>query len=265
MRGIIIAAGMGNRCRPHTEETPKCLLEVGQTTLLDNVLDHFATLGVRKIAMVVGHSKEKIIQKFASRDLDITFYHNTNYQNDNILHSLMNAKEFLQDDVIISYSDIWLEQKPIEQLLNTSGDIVLAVDNDWKRSYVGRTDHPISEAEKVLYDQNHQAYAFGKHLDAEHTSKQVGEFIGLFKMSARFCKVFIKAFDELNAHLNKDAQFQFSVSWEKAYLTDFFNELVQQGNLIQCSLHPGDWQEIDTAQDYQMLLQKHLKREAYVV
>lgn len=265
MRGIIIAAGMGNRCRPHTQDTPKCLLEVGNTTLLDNVLGHFTELGIEKVAIVVGHSKQKIIDKLSKSSLDISFYHNNNYQNDNILHSLMNAKEFLQDDVVISYSDIWLEAAPLKELLATPGEIVLAVDNDWEKGYVGRTEHPVSEAEKVLYDENKQCFAFGKHLEQKHDKHQVGEFIGLFKMSAAFCKHFIATFNHLNSTLQKDSKFQFSVSWEKAYLTDFFNELVSKGHQLQCSLHKGGWQEMDTAQDYQLLLEKQMKREAYVI
>ncbi len=268
MRAIIIAAGMGNRCQPHTQDTPKCLLEVGETTLLDNVLYHFKQFGIQQIGVVVGHCSEKIIQKLESiefNDFEVTFFHNDNYQNNNILHSLMYAKSFLQDDMIVSYSDIWLERAPIERLLSTSGDCVLAVDSDWQQAYIGRTLHPVSEAEKVLYDTNQVVAQLGKHLPENHKDLNVGEFIGLFKLSAKFCQTFTNIFESLNNQLEPHSDFQFSVSWEKAYITDFFNELVDRGYSLQCSLHAGDWQEIDTQEDYQNLLKTKAHRKAHAV
>ncbi|MBR1547764.1 MAG: NTP transferase domain-containing protein, partial [Prevotella sp.] len=39
MIGVILAAGMAKRLRPLTDHCPKCLLKVGQRTLLERTVD----------------------------------------------------------------------------------------------------------------------------------------------------------------------------------------------------------------------------------
>ncbi len=46
MKGFLLAAGLGTRLRPLTDNTPKCMLPVGGTTLLDLWLDAFHKAGV---------------------------------------------------------------------------------------------------------------------------------------------------------------------------------------------------------------------------
>ena len=45
MRAIVLAAGVGWRLKPHTEDTPKCLLEFGGKTLLRRYLEACVALG----------------------------------------------------------------------------------------------------------------------------------------------------------------------------------------------------------------------------
>lgn len=249
MKAIIIAAGMGNRMGALTKDSPKCMLKAGKTTLLENVIARLKHENVTEIGIIVGHQADKI------KIPNVTYFSNPEYQTNNILHSLMHAKAFMNDDVIISYSDIWLEQTPISQLVHAKGDCVISVDKDWQNNYIDRTDHPVSEAENVIYDDNGYALALGKHLqqpklDAGH---HIGEFIGLCKISKAFCQEFIQIFDELNQTLDKTSPFQRSKTWINAYLTDFFNELIVREIAVNCSFHSNGWQEIDTLQDYQRL------------
>ncbi len=59
-RAMILAAGLGKRMRPITNETPKPLVKVAGRTLLDWSLDRFAEAGVRSVAVNTHHLGGKI-------------------------------------------------------------------------------------------------------------------------------------------------------------------------------------------------------------
>lgn len=54
MKAIVLAAGRGERLRPHTDRMPKPLLEAGGRSLIEYLLDALARSGVRDI--IVNHA-----------------------------------------------------------------------------------------------------------------------------------------------------------------------------------------------------------------
>ena len=186
MKAIIIAAGMGNRLNPLTNDQPKCMLEIRGKALLQHQIDIFRSCGIEEIAVVKGYEKEKI-------DIaGLKYYINDNYKNNNILCSLFYAEPALDDEVIFCYSDILFEKSVVERLLQSREDISLVVDIDWRGYYESRTDHPIEEAENVIFDADNYVVEIGKiipHKDAVH-----GEFIGMVKCTARGVEVIKRHF-----------------------------------------------------------------------
>ncbi len=63
MNVLILAAGVGRRLHPLTEQMPKPLLSVGQNTLLGHQLEALADAGVRTeaITLVGGHGYERLV------------------------------------------------------------------------------------------------------------------------------------------------------------------------------------------------------------
>lgn len=57
---MVMAAGLGTRMRPLTERVPKPLVEVAGRPLLDHVLDHLKTAGVRRAVINVHYLPEQI-------------------------------------------------------------------------------------------------------------------------------------------------------------------------------------------------------------
>ena len=57
---MVMAAGLGTRMRPLTERVPKPLVEVAGRPLLDHVLDHLRTAGVRRAVINVHYLPEQI-------------------------------------------------------------------------------------------------------------------------------------------------------------------------------------------------------------
>ena len=61
MEGFILAAGLGTRLRPLTDDRPKALVEVGGTTLLERTIRRLESAGINHIVINVHHFADKVI------------------------------------------------------------------------------------------------------------------------------------------------------------------------------------------------------------
>ena len=248
MHGFIIAAVPGARMGFFTGSRPKCLLPGAGRTLLENVISNFRRVGCTEITVIVGHKAEMI------RFPNVNYVLNSAYRDNNILHSLMKARDHLVGPVIVSYGDIWIEPWVLDKLLDTVGDIALAVDRDWLPYYEGRTKHPVSEAENVFFDDSGLVVNIGKHLEprlAAHLT--CGEFTGLWRMTEVGTFWFTREFSRLDDGLSPNARFQQAAQWRRAYITDIVQQLVDQGWPVNCAVIERGWAELDTEEDVQRL------------
>lgn len=242
MRGVVIAAGRGMRMGALGESAPKSLIPIDGKPLLEYALENFRGHGIDSIAVVTGHQAEAFTYP------DLRYHYNAEYLDTNILHSLMKAEEEFEDDLIITYSDIWFSPDVLGGLIAAPGDIVVSVDTDWQERYEGRTLHPWTEAEKAILTKQGAVQKIGKHLPMESNP---GEFIGLFKLSKAGAKIFRDEFHALQKKLKLTEPFQQAKEWRKSYVTDFIQWLADKGQKINASTHKGGWLEMDTPQDYE--------------
>lgn len=61
MRAMILAAGLGTRLRPLTNDRPKALVEVAGRTLLEITLLRLATFGIREVIVNVHHFADQVV------------------------------------------------------------------------------------------------------------------------------------------------------------------------------------------------------------
>ena len=244
-KALIIAAGLGSRLKKHTENLPKCMLDFGGKTLLQRQLDSYKKCGIKDISLIRGYKKEKINYK------GIKYFENKDYKDNNILNSIFYAEKAINGNIIISYSDILFDSSVVQRTLDSDHDISVTVDIDWRGYYVGRKDHPISEAENVIFNSNNEVQKIGK---INTGSEEVhGEFIGMIKLSNRGTEIFKEHFNRLKKiYWNKP--FQRAKTFQKAYLTDFIQELVDIGIKVHCVIIESGWKEIDTVEDYKKAL-----------
>ena len=62
MRAMILAAGLGTRLRPLTNDRPKALVEINGKTLLEITLRRLAAFGIRDVIVNVHHFADKVIE-----------------------------------------------------------------------------------------------------------------------------------------------------------------------------------------------------------
>jgi len=61
MKAMILAAGLGTRLRPLTNDRPKALVEIGGRTLLEMTLTRLLTFGVRQVIINVHHFADMVV------------------------------------------------------------------------------------------------------------------------------------------------------------------------------------------------------------
>ena len=245
IKALIIAAGLGSRLKKHTENLPKCMLDFGGKTLLQRQLEAYNKNNIKDISLIRGYKKEKINYK------GLRYFENKDYKNNNILNSIFYAEKIINGNIIISYSDILFDPTVVQRTMESNHDISVVVDIDWRGYYVGRKDHPISEAENVIFNSNNEVEKIGK---INTGNEEVhGEFIGMIKLSNRGAEIFKEHFHRLKKiYWNKP--FQRAKIFQKAYLTDFIQELVDIGIKVHCVIIESGWKEIDTVEDYKKAL-----------
>jgi len=242
---LIVAAGLGSRLKEHTENLPKCMIDFGGKTLLQRQLESYKKCGIKDISLIRGYKKEKIKYK------GIRYFENTDYKNNNILNSIFYAEKIINGNIIISYSDILFDPYVVERLIRSDHDISVVVDIDWRGYYIGRKDHPISEAENVIFNSNNEVEKIGK---INTGNEEVhGEFIGMIKLTNRGSEIFKEYFHRLKKKYWSQP-FQRAKIFQKAYLTDFIQELVDTGIKVHCVIIESGWKEIDTVEDYKKAL-----------
>ena len=240
MRVIILAAGMGSRLRPLTNDKPKCMIKLFNETLIERQIKIFHSCNINDITIVTGYRNEMI-------DIpDVNYVKNENYETTNMNESLFCALEPSNSHVLVTYSDIVFEQKIIQQMLEITDGIRLAVNLNWKKYYQNRKNHPLSEAENVLVE-NERILQIRKNISKSLQNQQIGEFLGIMMLSSDHIKILLQRYSYLKK--NHIGAFHNSPSLSNAYITDMLQEIINYGVNVKPVFIEGKWFEIDTPED----------------
>jgi len=74
MKAMILAAGLGTRLKPFTDDRPKALVEVGGITLLEHTIKKLVESGFDEIVVNTHHFSPMLISFIQSRDFGATIY-----------------------------------------------------------------------------------------------------------------------------------------------------------------------------------------------
>ncbi|HEY6555786.1 MAG TPA: phosphocholine cytidylyltransferase family protein [Polyangiaceae bacterium] len=245
MRAIIIGAGRGSRLGVETTDIPKTMVQVMGRPMLDWILEALTQAGFTRkdVVFVCGYAQHVVRERYP----EFTFVENTDWENNNILASLLYARQYLQSGFVSTYADIVYDGAIVQRLVNNPHDIVLGCDTAWRRRYVGRTQHPESDAEK-LRAQGERVRELSRKIPGEAAQ---GEFIGVMKLSKNGASELVSAFDRARAqHAGK--VWREGRTFEKAYLLDQLQDMLEQGSVMHREDTPGGYMEIDTLQDLSM-------------
>jgi phosphoenolpyruvate phosphomutase len=241
MQAIIIGAGRGQRLMPTTADTPKCFAEVVGQRILDWTLAAFRANGIDQICFIGGYQIDKVRTAYP----ELALRHNLDWANNNILASLFHAEDLMTGPFLCAYSDILFTPEVIRRTVANTDDMALVVDTHWQQRYAGRTEHPPDDAEKVLV-RDGRVIRVSRDID---TASAHGEYIGVAKFTAAGAA-------RLRAHYRRCREtfagkpFREARTFEKAYLIQLFQEMIEAGEAFAHVDTPGGYIEIDTQQDF---------------
>jgi len=243
VKAIIIGAGRGLRLGPLTDEVPKTMVPILGRPMLEHVLEALAAggFGAAETVFVCGYRAEVVKQARP----ELTFVHNAEWPSNNILLSLLCAREHLAGGFVSSYADIVYRPEAVAKVCASPHDITLVCDTDWRRRYRARSQHPESDAEKLRADGD-RVLQLSRHIASEAAT---GEFIGVMRLTAAGAARFLAAFDRARTRYEGAPAFREGRTFRKAYLIDLLQEMVEAGEPVHCVAMHGGYMEIDTNED----------------
>ena len=248
-RAILIAAGRGKRLGAHTDEIPKCMVQVGARPILGWVWAARAAAGVDELVVIRGYRGD-VLETFV-RDLvpNVTFVDNPAWQTNNVLLSMACARKFLDRPTYLTYSDIIFTPAVAKAAAASTAEIGLVIDREFRTIYEGRTEHPLEEGEVSDLMPDGTVARVGKR--ALPPEDAVGEYIGLARLGERGAATCANTLDQLlRQFAGRDHDpFMRAASFRNAYQTDLWQTLIDAGIRIDPILIAGQWREIDTGQD----------------
>jgi L-glutamine-phosphate cytidylyltransferase len=249
MKAIILAAGQGQRLRPLTNEIPKCMVNLFSKSLLNWQIKSFHNLGVLDISIVKGYKAKSISIP------NVNYFLNAKYEETNMVETLFCAENKLQGDVIISYGDIIYEKKILQKLIDDDADISVIIDKKWKTYWEMRFKNPLNDAESLILDDEGFIKNIGQPVKS--TEEIQGQYIGLMKFQNSGTEI-LKEFYKKAKNLSKTGSniLNSSIPFEKSYMTDLLQGLIDEGCKIKSIPINNGWLELDSMDDYNLYNKK---------
>lgn len=231
-KGVILAAGDGDRLGSLTATCPKVLLPINDKKLISYPIEALAAAGIREIAIVVGYLADKVVEALGNGSnfgVRLQYIFNPDYLGGTAI-SVYKARDWLQGDpFVLCMGDHLIKETPIKRLLNRQTfNETLCVD------YTPAQYHQLAEATKVIVDSAGCIKNIGKDLiywDALDT--------GAFLLTENF----FEALDELIPCLGINIE-----------ISDVIHFLVSRGHRFDiCNVSGYFWVDVDTEEDLNMV------------
>jgi len=232
MKAIILAAGVGSRIRPLTDNCPKTLLKVRENTILEMMISHIQNCGINEVVFVLGYLQEQIKDYVKTKfpDLNAYFVTNDKYTETNTGFSLMLAMDLIKGSTFVKFdADIVFDKEILKKLIECEYANCLCVDKSINLD---------AEEIKVTIDDQNRVLKANK---AVNPKDAVGESIGIEKIDAETAMLL---FAELKIMM-KDGQ-NHQEYYEAAY-----EKLIKKNvPFYALDISGLKWTEIDTKEDF---------------
>jgi len=237
LRGVILAAGKGERLRPLTDDRPKVLLKVANKAIIEYVLENLYPF-VDEFIIIVRYQKEKLIEFLGDEYKGKPISYIEQVEGEGTARAIYSARGFIEGEPFLAVNgDIYFERDAVKALLHAfrKADAALLV--------------------KEFEDLSH----FGKvEVEGDYV-KEIKEKPGN-----------IRGYANLGIYVFRPDVFEFiektPLSRRGEYeITDTINLMIKAGRKIAYAVYNGYWNDIGRPWDLlslnEHILRNHLKHE----
>jgi len=232
LKAVILAAGVGSRIQPLTNDCPKSLLEVAGQPILERMICNCLNCGISEFILVLGYLNDRIRDFVATTfpKIDVTYIVNKKYTETNTGYSLMLAAKAAGGTGFIKFdADVVFDTKILRRLISSPFEVALCID---------RAIQLDAEEVKVIVDDEFRVLRASKDVNPKEA---LGESIGIEKINGDTAE---KLFAELTQMMAQDHHHQayYEAAYERLMAKDFVFHAVDVTGL--------NWTEIDTHDDF---------------
>ncbi|MBI5240192.1 MAG: phosphocholine cytidylyltransferase family protein [Elusimicrobia bacterium] len=233
---VLLAAGMGKRLQPVTRDLPKCMTPLHGRPLVHWQMAAARRAGLSEFTLVGGYRADRLA------GLGAPVLVNPDYETTNMVESLWCARERLEEDVLVSYSDILCSPGLLSAAAGAAHDISVAVDMRWRAYWEQRFPDPLSDAESLSLEPDGRIRSIGQKVkDLDGIEAQ---FIGLIALSRRGARTLLDRYEAERGSADRDGR--------RMFMTDLLQGAVSDGVAVHAVPFPGGWLEVDSLSDLEL-------------
>jgi choline kinase len=226
---VILAAGIGSRLRPLTDDRPKALVSVGARTILARAVDALVGVGVSKLVVATGYREDALRRALADAPLEVVYRANPEFDRTQNSVSLALCRDALEGEAFFRLDgDVVFDASILSQLDPAPASLAAAVDR-------GRMLD--AEAMKVRVEHgSSKITAFGKGIPL---AESAGESIGIERISREAGTPLFDGLDRARR-----------AGETNLYYEDVYSRLIEAGlDAAAVDVTGSRWCEIDSPED----------------
>lgn len=224
-KALILAAGLGTRLAPITNDRPKSLVPVNGKPILIKQIENLHKNGITDITIISGYLASILEETVHKSFPDVKIIESVNYATTNNMYSAYLGKDMLEDNkFLMMNADVYFDSSVITKLLECDAENAIVTD-------IGRY---IEESMKVI-ERDGKLVEISKSVKEEDA---LGASIDVYKFSKEGGKAF---FDKCEEYIEKKKELKM---WSEVALNDILAEI----DFKACPLD-GRWLEIDNHDD----------------
>lgn len=225
MKALILAAGLGTRLAPITNDRPKSLVPVNGQPIILKQIDNLHKNGITDITIVSGYKANILDEKIHALYPEIRIIESVDYATTNNMYSAYLAHEVMENsDFLMMNADVFYDESVISALLKFDAPNAIVTD-------IGTY---IEESMKVV-EKNGRLIEISKGIAKEDA---LGTSIDVYKFSS----------DAGKAFFNKCAEYIEDKKELKMWSEVALNDILKNVEFRACPL-VGRWLEIDNHDD----------------
>lgn len=229
MNAIILAAGMGTRLRPLTDNTPKALVKVNGQAMIERQITYLKEIGIDDIIVVTGYLNREF--NYLSHKYGVKLIFNDKYDVYNNGYTMYLVREYLKDSYVIE-GDVYLTNNFLKDDLDSSvyfSGMKEEFDSEWILTFNDKDEvSDISIGSGSDYIMSGVSYWVAE--DSRKIKEKLEEAVE-------------------------------SVGFENLFWDDIVKDNLEEFNIRISKIGPTDWFEIDSLDDLQKA-EEFLKNES---